>query len=213
LYYKLVCHQTVTAMLNPKRQAAEELRSIRRLMERTRQTASQAWIFFVIWGVGGTAAALASEILVGLGRVEQAWVPQIAYWPLCVTISLMVATRQARSSVPLSFVDGVVRTTWTAIAGTMLVLIAACSLRLLPKTTLGPLLAIESGVGCMVTATLVGARPLYLGAIAWWVGGTVMFAQPQLGFVLSAMLFPVAYLLPGLSMRPKAVDEPNGSRA
>ena len=160
-------------MLDPKRQAAQELHAIRLLMEQTRQTRSDSWIFFIVWGTGGMIAAIASQILLGLSRWDLSPIPQGLYWPICIGVSLWLVNRRMHAGEPIGFVERIVAATWFAITMTMLALVAACALGLVPRALLGALLAIEAGVGCFVTAAMIDVRPLLPGRdrmVAGWSG-------------------------------------------
>jgi hypothetical protein len=187
--------------MDSQAEATEHLRAIRRMMEQTRQRGTEDnWIPFVIWGIGGLLASLASQVLTDRGRWDLVYIPWNVYWPAGLLLSVWLGRGRRHSFQAGGFIARAILMTWTAVGITMLLVSLAVALSLLPPVALGvlPLLA---GAGCFVTAAMLQERLLYAAGALWWIGGLAMMARPGLTFAMLALLFGFGYLLPAYLMK------------
>jgi hypothetical protein len=184
-------------------QALEDLRLIRRMIDDTRQTAGQLWVYLSIWGGLGIVASIVSHWLVLLARYEQI----SSVWGLYVLVggvlSFAFARRIGRQERVLSFVDRSLAMTWIAI-GITIVLLMVASLALGAAASVPPFVAFLLGAGLFISGALIEWRPLYAAAVIWWVGGLVMLMRPHEVFLIETVLLLGGYLVPAyiLSRQP-----------
>jgi hypothetical protein len=188
--------------MDDQNEATEHLRAIRQMMEQTRRRGTEDnWIPFVIWGVGGFAAALTSQALAGLGRWDLVYIPWNVYWPGCLLVSLWLGRGHRGRPQAGGFVARTIGMTWGAIGTTMLLVSLAAWLSLLPVPAIGGLIALLAGAGCFATGAVLQERALYVAAAVWWIGGLAALTWPSQTFAIFALLFALGYLLPAYLMR------------
>src|ERR1700739_376913 len=98
-----------------QKQALEELRIIRRMMERTtRRWTGEGFVFWGIWGVGGILASWSSEAMTIAGSKDLVWIPWTAYWMACFPLTLFFWRREVKlhGRRPMGFAEKTVAMTW-----------------------------------------------------------------------------------------------------
>jgi hypothetical protein len=207
--------------MDEQKQALEELRIIRQMMERTtRRWTGEGWVFWIIWGVGGILASGISEILTETGRKDLIPIPWTAYWIVCIPLTLYFSRREwnRHGRRPMSFIDKTIGMVWGAI-GVSFLLTALASGVLKSPDVLASTFVTLAGAGVFITGALGQERVLYAAGALWWCGAVVAMFFPQHTGLIQAALMLFGYLLPGYIIKSRAsrggdaAAEPAGSMA
>jgi hypothetical protein len=191
---------------NEHQLALEELKIIRRMMERTTARLTGSFAFWIVWGVGGFLAAAASEILVDTGHPEYVWIAWASYWPICLPLTLYFFRREFRlPHRPMSFIERMIGAVWTGMsAAFLLAAIAAVTVKAPEAATVAIMMTI-AGTGVFITGALIEARIICAAGMLWWCGALVAIIWPHHFYLLEAALSLFAYLLPAYIVRIRAM--------
>ena len=190
-------------MNDEKTRALQELRLIRRMMEKSfREATDDSWPVIVTWGIGNSVAALLSQWLLEHGLFGGIRNP----WLLTVPICLAVTYRLRRGNWPLTpmhgltLAGGVLATGTLAVLFTVALLMLASWMSLMPATLVAGLTLMLVGTMFFVMTSVTGA-PFIVAALAWWTGGIAAMKWPGEIFLILSALFLVGYLVPGYLMK------------
>lgn len=183
-----------------RREPAEDLAMIRRLMEQNRGVIHGTAAHYLLWGVLVTAGLLATWASVqGRLGIEVAWI-----WPVTIgagwLASMWIGYRQDRAAPVNTPAGRVMSAIWigAGVAMTLLGFVGLYSGELGPNAMLASLSAVM-GAAYFASGALHGSAWPRLVAAGWWAGSVAIFLWPGVhSLLVMAGLMVFFHLVPGL---------------
>ena len=201
-------------MDDDQKQALEELRIIRQMMERTtRRWTGEGFAIWAVWGIGGIVAALASEVLVTTGRHFPIPILWNVYWivGLVLTISFARRYRNAFGQRVTTFGGRVLAYVWIAVGVSLLATFCAStymrSFATLPTTWITMV-----GTGVYITGAVLQERIFSLAGVVWWFGAVAALFFPEHVYLIEAALMLFGFLLPAWIIRSRGSQGSSSAR-
>ncbi len=183
-----------------RREPAEDLAMIRRLMEQNRGVIHGAAAHYLLWGVLVTAGLLATWASVqGRLGIEVAWI-----WPVTIgagwLASMWIGYRQDRSAPVNTPAGRVMSAIWigAGVAMTLVGFVGLYSGALGPNAMMASLSAVM-GAAYFASGALHESAWPRLVAAGWWAGSVAIFLWPGVhALLVMAGLMVFFHLVPGL---------------
>jgi len=195
-------------MDDDQKQALEDLRIIRQMMERTtRRWTGEGFMIWAVWGVGGIVGSLASEVLVRTARPHLIPLVWNLYWfaGLLLTILFARRYRKAQGRRLISFGGRVIGFVWVAVGVSLLMTFCAStylrSFAALPVTWITIV-----GTGVYITGAILQERIFSFAGVVWWLGALAALFLPEYVYLIEAALMFFGYLLPAWIVRNRGAD-------
>jgi hypothetical protein len=188
--------------------AVDQLRTIRAMINDTRRSATDHWIYLFIWGGLGLIAAIASQLLQDTPHEAAVWLVWSVYWLVASVSSHLFGRRAERRAGARTFIGRIVSAAWDAVGNTIAALFTATLVGILPAVVLPGMIAWTIAGALWVMATALEFPMLSAAAVLWWAGGAYTLFRPQQTFVVFAVLIVLGYLVPAaLLQRQVAADD------
>lgn len=177
----------------------ESLDIINDMVNQARFNFSRNSIYFIVWGVLLTAAALFQITAQQTGLTEIFWIG----WPLAGTLGgLFSAIKSKQISNELtheSHLDRMYGLIWVFYFVTLIVVLVALVVNRMDPS--GYIMAM-TGLPTILTGKLIRFKPLVWGGLTFWILGAVaLFVVPAYGTPLFVLSMITGYLVPGFMMR------------
>ena len=184
-------------------QAKEEIRLIKEMIDKTKQSASDHWKLFFCWGLAGILGVLGMYGLVLFKKYEWIWINWFVFIGLGIVYTIVFSLKKER-------IQGVKTYTYVSISH----LSFACGIVFLLVGFVFPLSNLyDYGLIPVLISVIAGLYAFTLGGIiewnllkfcglVWWLGAVGMiFINPDYRAVLFIPLLFLGYLIPGFIFR------------
>ncbi len=188
-----------------EQQARENIQTIRTMIERTRRSAAESGILFLVWGILITLALIGSYILGSLKKYEWEWVNWVGFTAIGWIFSAVYGYRKERAGAVRTYVQTAARNLYIACgAGFLLVGLILPALHVFSYEAITILVSVVTGILFFVTGGLF-EWPLLAGlGLFWWLGAVVLALVHGLDRLLVyTALFVVGYLVPTFLLRAR----------
>ena len=188
-----------------EKDAREEIRLIKEIIEQTRRITAGAWIFFLIWGAATILGIAFMYVLVGLEKYDWIWVNWVGFMTGAALITLIYGRKYERR---------VGAKTYPQIATGHLSI--ACGAGFVLTGFIFPLLGLYSwGLIPVLISLIAGIYAFTLGGIyewsllrwcglLWWMGAVAMvFIHEDYRALLFIPLILIGYITPALMLRSR----------
>lgn len=177
-------------------QAEESLAIIREMIGRAKKSFSKISFHFLLWGWLLFFAGIGQYILLRVLEYEHFYI----VWPIIgavggIAASIYGAKQKKSKKVQAGYMDKVYSYVWGGFIISLILIIMGC---LVNSTDPNPMVMLLTALPTFITGGAIKFRPLILGAVVFWVLGSLNF------FFLkeySSLVFSVAillgYIIPG----------------
>lgn len=184
-------------------QAKEEIRLIREMIEKTKQSASDYWKIFFCWGLAGTLGVAGMYALVFLKKYEWIWVNWFVFIGIGVLYTILFSLKIDRkqgiktyayiSISHLSFACGI---------GFILVGFVFPLSHLYDYGLIPVLISVVAGLYAFALGGIVEWNLLKFCGLIWWSGAVGMiFINPDYRAILFIPLLILGFFIPGFVFR------------
>jgi len=184
------------------KQANEDIRMVREMIEKTKREASASGAVYLSWGILTAAAIGGMHLLAWMHHHRWIWINWILFMGIGVVYTLVHFARLDRRQKVKTHIQASLEVLWFACGSAFLIAgFVFPAAGLYPPEAISVLMALIAGIGLFVTGGIVEWKLLTWGGVAGFVGALGMLAVPV--WTRSLLLLPVillGYILPGAAM-------------
>jgi hypothetical protein len=184
-------------------QARDEIRLIREMIDKTKQSAADYWKIFFCWGLVGMLAIIGMYVLVFLEKYAWIWINWFAFIGIGIVYTVLFSLKKGKtqgiktytytSIGHLSFASGIV----FLLVGFVFPLSNLYDYGLIPV-----MISVIAGLYAFALGGIVEWNLLKFSGLFWWMGAVGMiFINPDFRAVLFVPLLILGYLIPGYIFR------------
>lgn len=183
--------------------AAENIRFIKDMIERTKEITAGSWMFFLVWGIMAILGVMGMYILVFLETYNWIWLNWIIFMAVGLVFTLVYAAKLERRKGMKSYPQKI--TTHLSIAcgiGFILVGFIFPVLNLYTWGLIAVFIALIAGILVFVMGGIYEWNLLKWCGVIWWAGALGMvFIHQNFRALLFIPLILVGYIMPALILR------------
>jgi len=183
--------------------AAENIRFIKDMIERTKEITAGSWMFFLVWGIMAILGVMGMYILVFLETYNWIWLNWIIFMAVGLVFTLVYAAKLERRKGMKSYPQKI--TTHLSIAcgiGFILVGFIFPVLNLYTWGLIAVFIALIAGILVFVMGGIYEWNLLKWCGVIWWAGALGMvFIHQNFRALLFIPLILVGYIMPAFILR------------
>jgi hypothetical protein len=183
--------------------AAEDIRFIKDMIERTKEITAGSWMFLLVWGIIAILGVIGMYVLVFLEMYQWIWLNWIIFMTVGVIFTPIYAAKLERRKGIKSYVQKI--TTHLSIAcgvGFILVGFIFPALNLYNWGLIAVFIALIAGILVFVMGGIYEWNLLKWCGVIWWAGALGMvFIHQNFRALLFIPLILVGYIMPALILR------------
>ena len=175
----------------------EQIAYIEEMIASAKGNLAEGSSYYLLWGWLVFLAATINYVLLKFTDFENHWVA----WPVLMSlggiISIIMSFKKSKERKVLTKIDKVLIHLWSGFGITLMV----CLIGMIAVGEKGiyPVFMALYGLGTFVSGSIVGFKPLKIGAVAAWVCASIAFFQVDYSnhLILLAAAILFSYIIPG----------------
>ena len=186
-------------------QATEEIRLIKEMIDKTKQSALDYWSIYICWGLVGLAGIIGMYVLVFLKKYEWIWLNWIVFVGLGLVYTLFFTGKKEKQQGLKTYAYTSIR--HLAIASGISFILVGFVFLLLDLYTYGVipvLISVVAGTYGFVKGGVLEWTLLKITGLVWWLGAlTMVFIDQDIRTLLFVPLLIFGYFVPVLAVKVK----------
>lgn len=182
------------------RQAQEDIRLIKEMIEKTKKTAAESGKYFILWTIVPILAILGMYILTLLKNYQWIWLNWVVFIAIGIIITAILEIRRESKDNVKTYIQIAVFSVWNA-CGFAFILLGFIFpwLGLYSYQTIPVMMSMIAGIGVYATGGITEWNLLKWCGVLWWFGALLMvMVDYQYRTLLIIPLLVFGYLLPGI---------------
>jgi len=195
------------------RQAQEDIRLIKEMIEKTKKTAAKSGTYFILWTIIPILAILGMYILHHLKNYQWIWLNWVVFTTVGIIITVILLIRRESKENVKTYVQIAIFSIWKA-CGFAFILLGFIFpwVGLYSYQTISVMVSVIAGIGVYATGGITEWNLLKWCGALWWFGALLMvMVDYQYRTLLIIPLLVFGYLLPGIILnrnyRQKGVSD------
>lgn len=181
----------------------QELRIIKSMIEKTKQSTADHGVHFVLWGWLVLAGCILTYTLVALTYYNLIWIGWVSLMAVGVVLSVVTHVRERGKAQAMTYVGNALMNLWIAcgVGMTLAGLVGSLSPMLTARAVV-PVICLIAGVGSFASGGIVDWRLLRITGIIWWAAALLaMFVPFEYHMMIMGAAIIIGYLIPGHLLR------------